>query len=117
MARGKDTQARPRNVMMWANRNGLFSVRYRATGEFLLGKPFVEVNWMNGFDEKGRPIRVPGMTPSAEGTKIYPGNAGGTSWYSPSYSLHTGLFYVSAWADYFLPYVKEHQESPKACGM
>src|SRR5215471_17633354 len=82
----------------------------RATGEFLLGKPFVEVNWMNGFDEKGRPIRVPGMTPSAEGTKIYPGNAGGTSWYSPSYSLHTGLFYVSAWVDYFSTYVKEHQE-------
>jgi alcohol dehydrogenase (cytochrome c) len=108
--RAKDGQMRPRKVMLWANRNGLFYVLDRETGEFLLGKPFVEVNWMNGFDEKGRPIRAPGMFPSAEGTKIYPGNAGGTSWYSPSYSLHTRLFYVSAWVDYFSTYVKEHQE-------
>jgi alcohol dehydrogenase (cytochrome c) len=108
--RGKDGQSRPRKVMMWANRNGLFYVLDRATGEFLLGKPFVEVNWMDGFDEKGRPIRIPGKVPSAGGTKIYPGNAGGTSWYSPSYSPRTGLFYVSAWADYYSTYVKEHQD-------
>jgi alcohol dehydrogenase (cytochrome c) len=108
--RGKDGHTRPRKVMMWANRNGIFYVLDSATGEFLLGKPFVEVNWMDGFDEKGRPIRIPGKVPTAEGTKIYPGNAGGTSWYSPSYSPKTGLFYVSAWADYYSTYVKEHQD-------
>jgi alcohol dehydrogenase (cytochrome c) len=103
---GKDGVKRPRKVMMWANRNGLFYVLDRTSGEFLLGKPFVEVNWMNGFDEKGRPMRVTGKVPSAEGTLIYPGNQGGTNWYSPSYSPHTGLFYIPTWADYSSIYVK-----------
>ncbi len=60
----------PRKVMLWANRNGMFYVLDRTTGKFLFGKPFVEVNWMNGFDEKGRPMRVPGKVPSPEGTVI-----------------------------------------------
>jgi alcohol dehydrogenase (cytochrome c) len=107
---GKDGQKKTRKVMMWANRNGLYYVLDRATGEFLLGKPFVEVNWMNGFDEKGRPMRVPGKVPSANGTVIYPGNAGGTSWYSPSFSPNTGLFYIPTWAGYYSKYFKEEQE-------
>src|SRR5207344_2031279 len=35
-------QGRPRKVILWANRNGIMYVLDRATGEFLLGKPFVE---------------------------------------------------------------------------
>jgi len=73
---------------------------------FLLGKPFVEVTWASGFDQKGRPVRVSGQTSSLEGTRIYPGNPGGTSWYSPSYSPRTGLFYVSAWANSSSIFVK-----------
>jgi len=103
---GKDGVKQPRKVMMWANRNGLFYVLDRTSGEFLLGKPFVEVNWMNGFDEKGRPMRVSGKVPSPEGTLIFPGNQGGTNWYSPSYSPHTGLFYIPTWAGYSSIYVK-----------
>jgi alcohol dehydrogenase (cytochrome c) len=91
---------KPRKVMMWANRNGLFYVLDRTNGQFLLGKPFGDVNWTSGFDEQGRPIRVPGKVPTAEGTTIYPGSEGATNWYSPSYSPRTGLFYVSVWADY-----------------
>jgi alcohol dehydrogenase (cytochrome c) len=96
-------------VMMWANRNGLFYVIDRTTGQFLLGKPFVEVNWMNGFDEKGRPMRVPGKVPTPEGTLIKPGNQGGTNWYSPSYSPHTGMFYIPAW-EYSSVYFKQPVE-------
>src|SRR5215467_2566631 len=90
-------QGQKRNVILWANRNGFFYVLDRQTGQFLLGKPFVEVTWASGFDQKGRPVREPGQSPSPEGTRIYPGNPGGTSWYSPSYSPRTGLFYISAW--------------------
>ncbi len=97
----------PRKVMMWANRNGVFYVIDRTTGQFLLGKPFVEVNWMSGFDEKGRPIRVPGKAPTPEGTLIKPGNQGGTNWYSPSFSPKTGLFYIPAWVNYSSIYVKQ----------
>src|SRR5437867_5537737 len=70
----------PRKVMLWANRNGFFYVLDRATGQFLLGKPFVEVNWSSGFDGTGRPQRVPGMVPTPQGTLILPGNQGGTNW-------------------------------------
>ena len=101
-----DWQGRARKVMLWANRNGLFYVLDRTTGQFLLGKPFVKVNWMDGFDEKGRPKRVAGKTPSAEGTQIFPGNQGGTNWYSPSYSARTGLFYIPSWVEYDSTYFK-----------
>jgi alcohol dehydrogenase (cytochrome c) len=66
----------------------------RVTGQFLLGKPFVEVNWMKGFDDRGRPVRVPGKVRS-EKTLVLPGVA--TNWYPPSYSPSTGLFYIPAW--------------------
>ena len=102
----KDGTTQPRKVMMWANRNGLFYVLDRVTGQFLLGSPFVKVTWMNGFDDKGRPLRVPGKLPTREGTLVYPGNPGGTSWYSPSYSPRTGLFYVSAWPNVSSIFVK-----------
>jgi alcohol dehydrogenase (cytochrome c) len=49
---------------------------------------------MSGFDNNGRPIRVPGKV-SGEKTLILPGDA--TNWYPPSYSPRTGLFYVPAW--------------------
>jgi len=99
-------QGRMHNVMLWANRNGFFYVLDRATGQFLLGKPFVEVNWATGFDEKGRPMRVTGKVPTPEGTVIFPGNQGGTNWYSPSFSPRTGLFYIPSWVNYSSVYLK-----------
>ncbi len=86
-----------RHVMLWANRNGLMYVLDRVTGKFLLGKPFVKVNWMDGFDENGRPRRVPGMVPTPEGTLIHPHVHGGINWAPPSFSPKTGLFYVAHW--------------------
>jgi alcohol dehydrogenase (cytochrome c) len=103
-------KGQPRKVMLWANRNGFFYVLDRATGQFLLGKPFVEVNWASGFDEKGRPMRVSGKLPTAEGTIISPGNQGGTNWYSPSFSPSTGLFYIPSWVNYSSVYIKAPAE-------
>jgi alcohol dehydrogenase (cytochrome c) len=90
-------QARPRKMMLFANRNGYFYVLDRVTGEFLLGKPFVKVTWSDGLDGKGRPIRTGHSTP--EGSLIYPENQGGTNWYNPAYSQRTGLFYIPSWVD------------------
>ena len=90
-------QGRPRKVMLWANRNGLAYVLDRVTGEFLLGKPYVRVNWMEGFDKNGRPQRVPGKVPTKDGELIMPTVLGATNWAPPAYSPRTGLFYVSAW--------------------
>ncbi len=86
----------PLKAMIWANRNGNFYVLERETGKFLVGKPFVKVNWMDSFDERGRPHQ----TSQAPGQPTWPGNQGGTNWYSPSFSPRTGLFYVPAWEGY-----------------
>ena len=101
-----DWQGKPRQVMLWANRNGMAYVLDRASGQFLKGFPFVKVNWVDGFDDKGRPNPVPGIAPTKEGTLVYPGNQGGTNWYSPSYSPRTGLFYVPAWENTSTTYIK-----------
>jgi len=94
-------RGRQRKVMLFANRNGLFYVLDRASGEFLAGTPFVEVNWMTGFDHDGRPLRT-ARAPldidhefSPTGTlKPGPGEVGATNWYPPSYNPRTGLLYV-----------------------
>jgi alcohol dehydrogenase (cytochrome c) len=86
----------PLKAMLWGNRNGFFYVLDRATGQFLLGRPFVKVNWASGLDANGKPIQLP--QPADQPT--WPGDHGGTNWYSPSFSPHTRLFYLSAWEHY-----------------
>ena len=103
-------KGRPRKLMLWANRNGFYYVLDRATGEFLLGKPFVKQNWSQGLDEKGRPIKIPGRGPSRQGTQTWPGVQGGTNWYAPSFSPRTGLFYLTAWENYHSTYYTWDQE-------
>jgi alcohol dehydrogenase (cytochrome c) len=102
-------QGRSRKLMLWANRNGFFYVLDRVTGQFLSGKPFVRVTWADGFDERGRPRRVPGQEPTRQGTIVYPGNQGATNWYNPSYSPRTGLFYVPTWVNYASLFIKRPQ--------
>ena len=41
----------------------------------------------------GLPVEVPGMEPSAEGTRVCPSGTGGTNWHSPAYSPLTRLMY------------------------
>ena len=105
-----DWKGARRRVLLWANRNGFFYVLDRTTGEFLQGTPFSKVTWAKGLDEKGRPMRAANMVPTPNGTRIYPGNQGATNWYSPSYSPHTGLFYIPTWDNYYSVYVKEKIE-------
>ena len=95
-----------RKLMLWANRNGYFYALDRTDGEYLLGSPFVRVNWSSGLDENGRPI----PTPQPEDMPTYPGNQGGTNWYPPSWSPRTELFYFSAWEDYATIYEPEESE-------
>jgi alcohol dehydrogenase (cytochrome c) len=94
----------PRKVMLWGNRNGFFYVLDRATGQFLMGKPFVKQTWSTGIDDSGKPVKVPGKSPSVTGTDVWPGVQGGTNWYAPSFSPRAGLFYLTAWEDYHTAY-------------
>ncbi|MSV28348.1 MAG: PQQ-dependent dehydrogenase, methanol/ethanol family [Bryobacterales bacterium] len=87
---------RARKTLVTANRNGFYYVLDRATGEFLHASPFVKQTWAKEIDGKtGRPARLPGTLPSAQGTRVYPQVAGGTNWMSPAYNPGTGLFYVA----------------------
>jgi alcohol dehydrogenase (cytochrome c) len=106
----REFRGKQRKLMLWGNRNGFFYVLDRVSGEFLLGKPFVKQDWAIGLDENGRPIKAPGHSPTYEGSKTYPGVQGGTNWYSPTYSPKTGLFYLSAWDDYYSYYFKRDDE-------
>ena len=108
-------QGRPRKVMMWANRNGVFYVLDRATGEFLLGKPFVKVTWMSGFDAKGKPIRA--VQSSTSGVQVFPGNQGGTNWYNPAFNPRTGLFYIPTWEGTSSVFTKAEQEYKPGVGV
>jgi alcohol dehydrogenase (cytochrome c) len=85
-----------RRAIGWANRNGFYYVLDRATGEFLIGTPFVKQTWAKGLDARGRPILAEGGRPTRKGALIYPGVAGGTNWQSPAFHPGLGSIYIPA---------------------
>ncbi len=84
-----------RKVVLFANRNAFYYVLDRESGEFLQGKQYAKQTWAKGLDDSGRPMRVPNMLPTLEGTKVYPSVPGATNWFSPSYSPTEDLFFVT----------------------
>jgi alcohol dehydrogenase (cytochrome c) len=87
---------KPRKLIVNPNRNAFYYVLDRVTGEFLTAKAYVKQTWAKGIDDKGRPVLIPGMDPSEEGTLVWPALNGATIWYSPSFSPRTNLLYVAA---------------------
>ena len=83
-----------RKLILQANRNGLFYVLDRTSGEFLLGRPFVRQTWNRRFDREGRPVVAPDAEASPQGVMVYPG-IGGTNWQAPSYAAATGTMYLA----------------------
>jgi alcohol dehydrogenase (cytochrome c) len=88
-------RGRPRKLLLFPNRNAFYYVLDRVTGQFLLGKPYAKQTWAKGLDDSGRPIRLPGTSPTVEGTPVWPSVAGANNWYSPSYSPATRMLYVA----------------------
>jgi len=92
-----DWKGKPRKLLVQANRNGFFYVLDRTDGKLLMAEPFVKkLNWAAKIDASGRPVRVPGVEPSAEGTKVCPPMEGATNWMSNAYHPETGFYYVMA---------------------
>ncbi len=85
-----------RKVLIQANRNGHFYALDRTSGEFLFARAYTEVNWADGIGPDGRPILIPGRTPTDEGTLGCPGMGGGHNWHATSYSPQTGLYYFNS---------------------
>jgi PQQ-dependent dehydrogenase (methanol/ethanol family) len=107
-------KGRDRKLLLQANRNGFFYVLDRATGEFLLGTPFVKrLTWATGIDPKGRPMVNAAAKPTMGGTMVCPAVRGATNWYATAYNPVTKLFYVMTVEDcnmyrqagsWFVPY-------------
>jgi alcohol dehydrogenase (cytochrome c) len=87
---------RRRKLVLFANRNTFYYVLDRESGKFLHGRPYAKQTWASQLDDSGRPVPIRGVEPTEEGLKVYPHAAGGTNWYSPSYSPKNNLFYVAA---------------------
>jgi alcohol dehydrogenase (cytochrome c) len=87
-------RGRARKLLAMANRNAFYYLLDRATGEFVLGVPYAKQTWAKGLDDRGRPIVLPNVSPSAEGTLVWPSLQGATNWFSPSYSPVTKTLYV-----------------------
>ena len=85
-----------RQAICTANRNGFYYVLDRATGEFLVGAPFVEQNWAKGFNAAGRPILSADAEISPAGRLIRPGVGGGTNWQNAAFDPRSGTIFVPA---------------------
>jgi len=90
-------RGRERKLLVQANRNGFFYVFDRVNGELLLAEKFVDrLTWAAGIGKDGRPVLVPGMEPTRDGTKVCPNVLGATNWPSVALSPQTGWFYLMA---------------------
>jgi alcohol dehydrogenase (cytochrome c) len=85
-----------RRVLCIPDRNGFYYVLDRATGEYLVGVPFVEENWAQGLDSKGRPILTSGAEASASGRIVRPGAGGGINWQNTAFDKKSGVIFVPA---------------------
>jgi len=97
---------KPRKLVLSAARNGYFFTLDRLTGEHLVtGKMSKTVNWADGLDKNGAPIRIPAKDFDLAGALVSPGNQGITNWMPPSYSPDTGLMYVPTTDSYAMYYL------------
>jgi alcohol dehydrogenase (cytochrome c) len=85
-----------RKVLCVPDRNGFYYVLDRATGEFLVGVPFVEVNWATGLDPAGRPILTSHNDLTSSGRLTKPGSGGGINWQNAAFDERSGLIFIPA---------------------
>jgi alcohol dehydrogenase (cytochrome c) len=84
-----------RKVICWPNRNGFYYVLDRITGQFLVGTPFVEVNWAQGLTSGGRPILADRGTVTEGGRVTKPGVNGGVNWEPAAFNPALGLVFAN----------------------
>ena len=98
-----------RKLITHSARNGFLYTMERANGAMMLAKPYVEVNWTKGIDQKtGKPLDydptkeiqtyagVGNLVPGEPLKKVCPSQAGGNNYWPSSYSPNTKLLYIPA---------------------
>jgi alcohol dehydrogenase (cytochrome c) len=99
----------PRRLITHSARNGFLYTMERSNGQTVLAKPYMEVNWTRGIDQKtGKPLDYdPGkdiQTYAGIGNlvqggplkRVCPSQAGGNNYWPSSYSPKTRLLYIPA---------------------
>jgi acido-empty-quinoprotein group A len=86
---------KPRKLLAQASRNGLYFLLDRTNGKPLVHVPYMPINWVAGFDERGQPIPKKETEPHPDGSLASPSAAGGTNWQAPGFDPQTGLFYFN----------------------
>jgi alcohol dehydrogenase (cytochrome c) len=99
----------PRKLITHSARNGFLYTMDRFNGQTVLAKPYMEVNWTKGIDQKtGKPLDydptkdiqtyagVGNLTPGEPLKRVCPSQAGGNNYWPSSYSPKTKLLYIPA---------------------
>ncbi|MCP5383985.1 MAG: PQQ-dependent dehydrogenase, methanol/ethanol family [Altererythrobacter sp.] len=91
-----ELDGKARRVVLHAPKNGFFYVLDAATGEFLSGDAYAQMNWADGLDDKGRPNIQQAARYEQTGQPFIgmPGAIGAHSWQPMSFSPKTGLVYI-----------------------
>jgi alcohol dehydrogenase (cytochrome c) len=104
-----DVAGQSRGLITHSARNGFLYTMERGNGALVMAKPYMEVNWTKGIDQKtGKPVDYDpakdiqvystqaNHNPTEGAKKVCPGHAGGNNYWPSSYSQRTKLMYVPA---------------------
>ena len=104
-----DVAGQSRGLITHSARNGFLYTMERGNGALVMAKPYMEVNWTKGIDQKtGKPMDYDpakdiqvystqaNHNPIEGAKKVCPGHAGGNNYWPSSYSQMTKLMYVPA---------------------
>jgi len=104
-----DVAGQSRRLITHSARNGFLYTMERGNGALVMAKPYMEVNWTKGIDQKtGKPVDYDpakdiqvystqaNHNPIDGAKKVCPGHAGGNNYWPSSYSQKTKLMYVPA---------------------
>jgi alcohol dehydrogenase (cytochrome c) len=99
----------PRKLITHSARNGFLYTMERANGAMVMAKPYMEVNWTKGIDQKtGKPLDydptkdiqtyagIGNFNSSDPTKKVCPSQAGGNNYWPSSFSPKTKLLYIPA---------------------
>jgi alcohol dehydrogenase (cytochrome c) len=98
-----------RKLITHSARNGFLYTMERANGAMVLAKPYMDVNWTKGIDQKtGKPVDydpakdiqtyagVGNLNPNEPAQRVCPSLLGGNNYWPSSYSAKTKLVYIPA---------------------
>ena len=104
-----EVAGQPRKLVTHSARNGHLYTMDRHNGQMIGAKPYMEVNWTKGIDQKtGKPIDydptngiqayagVGNLTPGEPLKQVCPSIQGGNNYWPSSYSPRTKLIYIPA---------------------